>query len=41
MTALVHRLLQQGSLADRQRRALAEACLSAASALITAGAATA
>ncbi|MFE9477480.1 glutamate--cysteine ligase [Streptomyces spororaveus] len=38
VTSLVHRLLQQGTSADRQRRALAEAGLPAVAALITAGA---
>ncbi|MEU9107661.1 glutamate--cysteine ligase [Streptomyces xanthophaeus] len=37
VSSLVHRLLQQGTAADRQRRALAEAGLPAVAALITAG----
>ncbi|MFD7095097.1 carboxylate-amine ligase [Streptomyces xanthophaeus] len=41
VSSLVHRLLQQGTAADRQRRALAEAGLPALSALITAGSTTA
>ncbi|MFD9357160.1 glutamate--cysteine ligase [Streptomyces sp. NPDC060031] len=40
VSSLVHRLLQQGTAADRQRRALAEAGLPALAALITAGATT-
>ncbi|MFF2785600.1 glutamate--cysteine ligase [Streptomyces sp. NPDC058049] len=38
VTSLVHRLLQRGTSADRQRRALAEAGLPALGALITSGA---
>ncbi|MFE9139594.1 glutamate--cysteine ligase [Streptomyces sp. NPDC007355] len=41
VTSLVHRLLQRGTAADRQRRALAEGGLPAVGALITAAAATA
>ncbi|WP_327280230.1 MULTISPECIES: carboxylate-amine ligase [unclassified Streptomyces] len=37
VTALVHRLLQRGTAAERQRRALAEAGLPAVGALMTAG----
>ncbi|MFE2140415.1 glutamate--cysteine ligase [Streptomyces sp. NPDC059456] len=37
VTALVHRLLQRGASADRQRRALAEGGLPAVASLITAG----
>ncbi|MFI6006967.1 hypothetical protein ACIA98_42710 [Streptomyces sp. NPDC051366] len=40
VTPLVHRLLQRGTSADRQRRTLAEAGLPAVGALITAGAST-
>ncbi len=40
VTSLVHRLLQQGTSADRQCRALAEAGLPGVAALLTAGSAT-